>query len=524
MKTDDFLIIGAGPASTSAALALVRHGHTLRMVDAGGAEDIRLPPPGAHRHPRMTDRQQWRWQIGGHHEALEPVSASSPKLRIAGLRGIFDGYAEANRIQAEDGFQCAGALAAGGLSNAWGCGVAAFGAAELPPLDIAQRSALRGGYERAALRMGLSGANDDAIADELGLDGWAGPPLDLDELHERLWRRRGQVAMQNGLLLGRARVAVLREDAQDGRLGCDYSGMCLWGCARRATWSARRDVEALERMPGVEIDRGMLVERLVRDGDAWRVECTGRGKTPRSYRATRVLLGAGTLASTRLALAALERPPPAVRLLSNPMAAFLLLCPGALGRARGRSFGLAQLSFLLRDVYDREPAFGNLFSTAGLPVSEFLSHLPITRRAGLPLLRALLPAAIVGNVFLPGSLSAHTATLDRNNNLHVAAGAHPMLGGALQQVRNRLRADLRRLGGWMLPGSFVAGAPGADLHYAGTLPMRTHPMAHECHSTGEIAGLPGVYAIDGASLALLPAKPHTLTIMANADRIASGLD
>lgn len=76
----------------------------------------------------------------------------------------------------------------------------------------------------------------------------------------------------------------------------------------------------------------------------------------------------------------------------------------------------------------------------------------------------------------------------------------------------------------MLPGSFVAGAPGADLHYAGTLPMRTHPMAHECHSTGEIAGLPGVYAIDGASLTLLPAKPHTLTIMANADRIASGLD
>lgn len=523
MTTEDFLVVGAGPASTSAALALARRGRTLRMVDAGGTESIRLPPTGAYRQLRVTDREQWRWQIGEHHEALEAASASSPKLRIPGFRSIFDGYAEANHIQAEAGFQCAGALAAGGLSNAWGCGVAAFSATELSPLDVAQRRALHDGYERAALRMGLSGANPDAIADELGLDGWAGPPLDLDALHERLWRRRGR-AGRHGLQLGRARVAVVRDDVQGGRLGCDYSGMCLWGCARRATWSARQDVEVLERMSGVQFDRGMLVKRLVREGNAWRVECTDLDKTPRCYRARCVLLGAGTLASTRLALAALEAPPPSVRLLSNPMAAFLLLCPGALGRVRGRSFGLAQLSFLLQGAYDGEPAFGNLFSTAGLPISEFLPHLPITRRAGLPLLRALLPAAIVGNVFLPGSLSAHTAALDRDNNLHIAAGADPMLGRVLQEVRSRLQTDLRRLGGWMLPGSFVAGAPGADLHYAGTLPMRERPLAHECHATGEIAGLPGVYAIDGASLALLPAKPHTLTIMANADRIASGLE
>jgi hypothetical protein len=40
---------------------------------------------------------------------------------------------------------------------------------------------------------------------------------------------------------------------------------------------------------------------------------------------------------------------------------------------------------------------------------------------------------------------------------------------------------------------------------------------------GQIAGLPGIYAVDGASLPLLPAKAHTLTVMANADRIARGL-
>lgn len=75
----------------------------------------------------------------------------------------------------------------------------------------------------------------------------------------------------------------------------------------------------------------------------------------------------------------------------------------------------------------------------------------------------------------------------------------------------------------MLPGSFVPGAPGADLHYASTLPISRTPRIHECRIDGEIAGLPGIYAIDGASLPLLPAKAHTMTIMANADRIARAL-
>jgi choline dehydrogenase-like flavoprotein len=35
-----------------------------------------------------------------------------------------------------------------------------------------------------------------------------------------------------------------------------------------------------------------------------------------------------------------------------------------------------------------------------------------------------------------------------------------------------------------------------------------------------VAGLPGVHVVDGAALSDLPARHCTLTIMANADRIA----
>lgn len=517
-RVDETIIVGAGPAGTSAALALAARGRPVRLLDAGRAT-VGLPPAGDYFDLRFDDPEQWRWQLGRRFEALAAGGASSPKLRVPGLQGIFAGFAQGNRIRGENGFRVVGALAAGGLSNAWGCGVATFRGDELGPLDAEQRRALQAAYARAALRMGLSGSEDDQLRQDFGLDEWAAPALPMDALHRSLWRHRGRLR-DSDFRLGRARVAVLGQP-QGGRRACDLSGMCLWGCARGATWSAAIDVAALKRMDGVAIESGVLVERLHREGDSWSLDCKVDGVESRQYRTRRVLLAAGTLASTRLVLQALPSPPPEIRLLSNPMAAFLLLLPGALGRGRERAFGLAQLSFVLDQIEGAEAGFGNLFSTGGIPVADFLEYLPLTRRAGLPLLRGLLPATVVGNVFLPGSLSAHRVQLDAAGSLCIRGGHADSAPVAMAAARSRLAAGFRRMGAWMLPGSFVPGEPGADLHYAGTLPMREQPRAWECSTSGEVAGLPGVFVLDGAVLPMLPAKAHTLTIMANADRIAS---
>nr|WP_256348315.1 GMC oxidoreductase [Pseudomonas reactans] len=68
--------------------------------------------------------------------------------------------------------------------------------------------------------------------------------------------------------------------------------------------------------------------------------------------------------------------------------------------------------------------------------------------------------------------------------------------------------------------SFTVGKPGADIHYAGTLPMRSKPRVGQTDSFGEVEGLCGVHVVDAACLPTLTEKSHTLTIMANADRIA----
>lgn len=514
------VIVGAGPAGVSAAWALCERGVPVTLLDAGTASS-RLPPEGDYLGLRVADREQWRWQLGESFSSFDAPGQASPKLRVPGLNPLFQDYAEANRLRPDPGFLLVGALAAGGLSNAWGCGVACFDDAELGPLAL-ERTAMRDSYARVAQRTGLSGAGPDALQPYFGLDAWAGPALPLDPLHARLWQRRERLNDAD-FRLGRARVAVLDAD-RAGRGACDLSGTCLWGCARRATWSATYELDALQRQPGFRYLPDVRVQQLRPAGDAgWAIEAMTAAGTTRMFSARRVLLAAGTVASTRLVLAALPDPPMQVRLWSNPMAAFLLLLPTMLGKPQQRAFGLAQLSFVLDRVHGNEAAMGNLFSTAGLPVSEFLAHLPISRRAGLPLLRSLLPATVVGNAFLPGSLSAHTAGLDADGGLWIRGSTATQLPAALASTRRRLANGFRKMGAWMLRGSFVPGAEGADVHYASTLPLGDRPAAHECHLDGQVAGLPGVYVVDGASLPALPAKAHTLTIMANADRVAMAL-
>ena len=70
-----------------------------------------------------------------------------------------------------------------------------------------------------------------------------------------------------------------------------------------------------------------------------------------------------------------------------------------------------------------------------------------------------------------------------------------------------------------VPGSSSILPSGADVHYGGTLPMGGAGAAATSIS-GELDGAPGVYIADGACLPDLPATHPTLTIMANADRIA----
>jgi choline dehydrogenase-like flavoprotein len=514
----DILIVGSGPAGVSAAFPLLDAGLRVAMLD-GGRQPEQAPPQQDFLSARQ-EADQWRWMLGRDFHALSLRDAVSPKLRAPPLAYAFEGFADANRVRGED-FVTVGSLATGGLSNAWGCGVARITAEEGAfPFDASELDA---SYEAVARRMGISGACEDDLSAYFGLDAVADPPVPMDAANERLlagYMRSRQRLNGDGFRLGRSRVAVLSRE-RAGRQACNLSANCLFGCYRGAMYSAAQDVEALRQRPNFTWLPGTVVAQIGRQDDGWTVHATSPGGAAVQISAPRLVLAAGTLATSALVLRALpgiDR----LRLLSGPTAAFLLWQPWRLGTPRTSGFGLGQLSFTV-DLPGGGRAFGSTFATTGLPLTEFARHLPLARRPGMQLLRHLLGSCLVGNVFLPGHLSRAEVRLAEDGTL-VAAGRY---SEAVPQLMAHTKAVLGRawrgMGAWMLPGSFTTGRPGGDIHYAGTVPMARDPAPGQTSVEGELHGLPGVFVVDGACLPALPEKSHTLTLMANADRIGRRL-
>ena len=189
---------------------------------------------------------------------------------------------------------------------------------------------------------------------------------------------------------------------------------------------------------------------------------------------------------------------------------------------RAQGSGLAQLAFRL-DGAEGGAICGFTFSTHALPVAEFVRQTPLARRHSLQICRTLLSSTIVANCFFPASLSDNRVRLEANGSIRVVGGSKAALPGVIRWTESRLRASFLRTSALLLPATFTPGRPGGDAHYAGSVPMRESPGIGESNPDAEVHGLPGVYIADAAAFPSLPAKSHTLAVMACADRLGRTL-
>lgn len=515
----DVIVVGSGPAGVSTTFPLLEAGLKVLMVDGG--REAKIPPPAnSYLNSRASSSGQSEWMLGRDFHALHFAAASSPKFRTPTHSHVFEGFEKSNQIVGE-GFVATGSLARGGLSNAWGCGVAKLSASELKDFPFTPEE-LEPSYESVARRMGVSGAVQDDLSAYFGLDAYADKPIAIDSVQASLLSKYQKKATQLhslGVKLGRSRVAALSTDRGD-RKACDLSGNCLWGCHRKALYSAGDDLQTLRTFSNFFYRPGFVVERVfLKDGlpsiQGQRLSNSTTDSPTLSAR--KVVLAAGTLATSRLAMLALKIDRP-LQMQATPVAAFMLWVPAALGIARTAAFGLGQLSFSV-SLNNQVSGFGSLFNTTGIPISEFAKYMPFSKPSGLRVLKSLLTSCVVGNVYLPGSFTSASLRLDRDQILYVSGVYKNDVPQLMQEAKVRLGKGFRKLGALILPGSFTLSQPGGDIHHAGSLPMRIRPGVGETNRDGELFGLAGVHVVDGASLSALSEKSHTLTIMANADRI-----
>ena len=506
--TADVIVVGSGPAGVSAAWPLVKAGVRVVMLDASSA-----PLPVRADHDDLaalrTDPARWKTELGLSGSIAD--SGVSPKLSTPLARATLAGFNQAAGVTAQ-GYMALGSHASGGLSRIWGALAARYSDADLATFG-ANAADIETAYERIAERVGISGGQDLDHADIASLT----PPVaHFAGNHRRL-------DTPAAFRLVTAPNAVLAEGRED-RLGCNACGLCLHGCNRGSIYHSALELPALRGFGNFSHKSGAVVQRLSFDEGGQIVQAR-TGSELVHFRAPVVILAAGTLATTSLALRRIGLTGVRVRLESNPVGGMAFIVPRFAGRALPPSgFGLGQLFYTL-DIAPGVEAAGVFYGADGLPLAPVADRLPFTRPYALRVARALAPALVLATTYLPGRFSSNQITVEDDGavgRIHIVGAQSPEAERLLSQSFGELARLARHRGMWAIPGSRQQLMPGADAHPAGTLPMDgTGPARTDAR--GELNGAPGVFIADGAALPLLSARHPTMTIMANADRIGSAL-
>ena len=234
-----------------------------------------------------------------------------------------------------------------------------------------------------------------------------------------------------------------------------------------------------------------------------------------------LILAAGALNSAKLVLESNDDHDTRLPLLDNPMTCLPLFRLNRIGQALDtQDSSLGQL--ILIQEYAGTVLQGSVYGTAGPLRSDILFELPLSITANLAWLRRTAAATGLLMMFYPADPHpdnylrlAPDGTLELNYSKPTTTG--PERGIA----EKALIPAFRKIGFYTAAALCQYPTMGASIHYAGTLPMRNEPGRYELYPDGLLHGSQKIYIVDGACFPRLPAKNLTLTIMANAMRIAS---
>jgi choline dehydrogenase-like flavoprotein len=520
------LIIGSGPAAAGVALALTADpAHQVTVIDVGTV--LEADHQSAMARLAATPERAWSpddlARIG-----LQPVPArrgALPEKRAHGsdypfrdvgqLAGI-DAHGPANESVVSGAY--------GGFSNVWGAQLMPFSRATFDRWPVSMVE-MEPHYRTALSEMTLAGVDDDlAELFPLLVPARALPPP--SERTERVLGRyaaRQALVQSHGITLGRARLAFRAHE-------CTRCGLCMTGCPYELIYSSSHTFDRLRAENRITYRSGLLAVRLgevdgaphvvVRNAETGRVE---------RLTADRIFVACGGIGTTRLVLGSLglfDQPTflqesvqfvvPAIsmRPVGDPRLArnFTLNQFNLVYDASGEGFDLCQVHF-----YDYNPAF--------------LGSLPgILRANGAdPALAAVLRRVSVGLGYVPGWAAPRVKVVARRASggdealpgLEVERESDDQWPPMLRDLVAAMRKVAPALDLWPVIPMISMSAAAKSYHFGSSFPHGRTRGPDVTDRTGRLAAWDRIHLVDASVFPNVPATTFTLTIMANAHRIAS---
>lgn len=533
MSVHEFIVVGSGATGSMAAQTLCENGSAVLLLD-GGQRDERYAGAIADRsfvELRESDESQHRYFLGDRFEGILPGPVRTAAQLTPPRQFLIEGAERFLPVDSED-FLPMESLALGGLGSGWGLGCCVFSAPELQKAALPQ-DAMRDAYQVVASRIGISGADDDARP--YTYDGLHGvqPALPMDPTAAALYAgySRKRAALHAGdFSLGRPALALLSRD-RDGRRASARNDMEFYSDAGQSAWRPWIAIERLRNNPRFTYAPNTLVTRFEEGEDGVRVMClnmqTGQEVV---HRCRTLVLASGTLGSARIVLRSMRVPGATLPLLCNGYSYVPCIVPSRIGRAMpDRNIGLCQL-VLFHDPRRAgdDIAMASLYTYRSLLLFRILRESGLNFKDARPIMRYLLSGLIIMGIHHPESYGPEKfVRLDADANAPTGDRLHVRFRPAQAETdrmsareRGYMRA-MRAMGAW--PVKRLRPGSGSSIHYAGTLPFAQDGRPFTLDPTGRLGGTRNVYVADGSGFRYLPAKGLTLSLMANAHRVAHAL-
>jgi ferredoxin len=339
---------------------------------------------------------------------------------------------------------------------------------------------------------------------------------------ERYSARRATVRAQ-GITVGVARLAL---DARP----CVRCGLCMTGCPYWLIYSASHSLDRLRAAGRISYVRGLLAyrvgERAGRPFAEFRDLAT---EGTQRLEADRIFVACGAMGTTRLVLGSLGHFGRDVSLAES----IQFVLPTFSSRAtidprEEDNFTLNQFNV----VVDTDGGGFNLAQVHFYPYNPvFLATLPSFLRARFArtVTTSMLRRLSVGLGYLPSWESprvhvvaqpAGDATLP---TLTIRGGDGPRVPPMLRTVIHRLLRAAPSLDLWPVLPKLTVSSAGKSYHYGGSFPHADgeHRAELETDRMGRLRAWENVHLVDASVFPTVAATTFTLTIMANAHRIAA---
>ena len=523
-----YYVIGSGPASISAAVALTDRGLPVTIMDAG-----RTLEPEKEKILRQLSRlppEQWNAAD------LEILRGGDQKTRQGSIHvkltyGSDYPYSDPDQPlqEATEESPFHYSMARGGMSNVWGASILPNRAADISDWPIRLED-LEPHYRAVLGFMPSTSVADDLAALLPTYTDRAEalhPSQQAGEFLDDLGKARGSLGRAR-IYFGRSRLAVTASGDAD-RPGCVYCGRCLYGCPYELIYSTASTLHRLIDEGKVAYLDRHLVEKVVpvAGGVTIFARDLRRNEMVR-FEGERVFVGTGVLPTAWITLNSIEAFDEPVEMLDSQYFIYPFF------RAR-RTPGVETEA-----LHSLAQAFLEIDDPA---VSKHLVHLEIFSYSDF-LKRALLETPLrffLRNPWIAdqmfGRLLVVQGFLHSNDSgrlritLHKDAAGKPRLRVEPQPSRGAWLASVKAglklaANAWSLRGLPVVpalqfAAPGRSYHSGGTFPMRAQPGRFETDTLGQPTGLERVHLIDASVFPSIPATTITLSVMANAHRIAT---